>query len=103
MRRILAKVHERGRISDEDYAAAQSQKLVFDRSEAGMNERQCLDWVKKMTSRPEPEVPAENEALDGNGDSDDSGPLPVGKLRRLFAKDKDGKHAARTGKGTRHP
>lgn len=103
VRRILAKVHERGRITDEDYAAAQSQKLVFDRSDAGMNERQCLEWVKKMTARPEPEVPAESETLDANGDADDSGPLPVGKLRRLFAKDKDGKHAARNVKGARHP
>jgi len=102
VRRILAKVHERGRISDEDYAAAQSQKLVFDRSDAGMNERQCLDWVKKMTARPEPEVPAESDALDASPDGDDSGPLPVGKLRRLFTKDKD-KHAARTAKGARHP
>jgi len=101
--RILAKVHERGRITDEDYATAQAQKLVFDRSEAGMNERQCLEWVKKMTSRPEPEVPADSETLDANGEGDDSGPLPVGKLRRLFAKDKDGKHAARNAKGARHP
>jgi hypothetical protein len=104
VRRILAKVHERGRITDEDYAAAQSQKLVFDRSDSTLNERQCLDWVKKMTSRPEPEAPADNDALDANGDgADDSGPLPVGKLRRLFSKEKDGKHAARAGKGARHP
>ena len=104
VRRILAKVHERGRITDEDYAAAQSQKLVFDRSESGMNERQCLDWVKKMTTRPEPEVPAESDTLDASNEAaDDNGPLPVGKLRRLFSKDKDGKHAARAAKGARHP
>jgi len=102
VRRILAKVHERGRISDEDYAAAQGQKLVFDRSDAGMNERQCLDWVKKMTARPEPETPAENDALDASPEGDDSGPLPVSKLRRLFSKEKD-KHAARSPKGGRHP
>jgi len=69
-----------------------------------MNERQCLDWVKKMTARPEPEVPAESDALDANTEgADDNGPLPVGKLRRLFSKDKDGKHAARGAKGARHP
>jgi len=88
--RILAKVHERGRITDEEYQASASQKLVFDRREAGFNERQCLDWVKKITARPEPEAPPELEtALDaggGDGDADD-GALPVGKLRRLFSRE----------------
>ena len=103
VRRILAKVHERGRITDEEYATAQAQKLVFDRGEATMTERQCLDWVKKITARPEPEAPPPDDTLDAKGDADDSGPLPVGKLRRLFAKDKEGKHAARSAKGGHHP
>ncbi|HEY4184744.1 MAG TPA: biosynthetic peptidoglycan transglycosylase [Polyangia bacterium] len=102
LHRILAKVHERGRISDEDFAAAQGQKLVFDRSESEMNERQCLDWVKKMTARPEPEVPAEGDALDGDADAEGDGPLPVGKLRRLFSQAKEGKRA-RAGKAARRP
>ena len=90
IRRILAKVHERGRIDDEAYAEAANQKLVFDRKEASFNERQCLDWVKKITARPEPEAPPDSEApLDGEDAvaGDDSGPLPVGKLRRLFSRD----------------
>jgi hypothetical protein len=99
LHRILAKVHERGRISDEDYATAQPQKLVFTKHEGGLNERQCLEWVKKMTARPEPEVPAEADALDNAGDHDADGALPVGKLRRLFAK--DAKRGA--GKGGRRP
>jgi hypothetical protein len=103
--RILAKVHERGRISDEDFASAQGQKLVFDRGESGLTERQCLDWVKKMTARPEPEVPVEADTLDADADGD-GGPLPVGKLRRLFSKDgrdgKDGKRASRSGKAAGH-
>jgi membrane peptidoglycan carboxypeptidase len=99
--RILAKVHERGRITDEEYAAAQPQKLVFAKHEGGLNERQCLDWVKKMTARPEPEVPAEAEALEAAGDHDADGALPVGKLRRLFAK--DAKRGAGSAKGGRRP
>ena len=102
VRRILAKVHERGRITDEDYAAAQTQKLVFDRSSSGLSERQCLEWVKKMTARPEPEAPAEGDALEADGDGNaDDGPLPVGKLRRLFSK--EGKHPSRGAKAARHP
>jgi hypothetical protein len=91
VRRILAKMHERGRIDDEAYAAAASQKLVFDRREAGFNERQCLDWVKRITARPEPEAPLDidvpNEIDGDSADGAEGGPIPVGKLRRLFAKE----------------
>ncbi|MBC8131632.1 MAG: transglycosylase domain-containing protein [Deltaproteobacteria bacterium] len=90
VRRILAKMHERGRIDDESYAAAGIQKLVFDRREANFNERHCVDWVKKITARPEPEVPPDIDApldADTDGATADAGPLPVGKLRRLFSKD----------------
>ncbi|MEO5766977.1 MAG: biosynthetic peptidoglycan transglycosylase [Polyangia bacterium] len=89
VRRIVAKMHERGRIDDEAYAAAGTQKLVFDRREANFNERQCLDWVKNITARPELEAPPDIDApldRDDAGNAD-SGPLPVGKLRRLFSKD----------------
>jgi hypothetical protein len=84
-------MHERGRIDDEAYAAAASQKLVFDRREAGFNERQCLDWVKRITARPEPEAPLDidvpNEIDGDSADGAEGGPIPVGKLRRLFAKE----------------
>ena len=33
------------------------QPLVFDRSEATFTEKQCLDWVKRMAPKPEPETP----------------------------------------------
>ncbi len=82
VRRILTKVHERGRITDEEYAAWSTQPFVFDRSEATFSEKQCLDWVKSMASRPEPETPPE---LD-EGDADDGGrDWPQRKLRRLFS------------------
>jgi len=98
VRRILAKAHERGRISDEDYAAAQAEKLVFDRSTSPLTEKQCLDWVKKITARPEPEIPADTDALDADADgAGDRGPLP-GKLRHRGGKGK-GKAAASKGTG----
>ena len=64
--RILARVHERGRITDEEYAEAAPQTLAFDRTEATFTEKQCLEWVKKMTARPEPEVPPELDAGDND-------------------------------------
>ncbi len=86
--RILAKMHERGRIDDDAYATANAQKVVFDRRESGFNEKQCLEWVKMITARPEPETPPDVDApIDNDGDAGDGGPIPVGKLRRLFSKD----------------
>jgi len=81
--RILAKVHERGRINDEDYEAWASQPLAFDRGEASFTEKQCMDWVKSITARPEPEPPPEIE-----DDARDEGAAawPERKLRRLFVR-----------------
>ncbi len=62
--RILATVHQRGHLTDEEYEQAAPQTLVFDRHEATFTEKQCLDWVKKMTARPEPEAPPELDAGD---------------------------------------
>ncbi len=53
--RILSRMHERGRLNDEEYATALASTLVFDKTEMTMTERQCLDWVHKMTATPEPE------------------------------------------------
>jgi len=69
--RILSKVHERGRLGDDEYVEAAAQSLAFDRGEATFTEKQCLDWVKKMTLRPEPEAPPEldvgdTDAADGD-------------------------------------
>jgi len=81
VRRILAKVHERGRITDEEYATASAQPFVFDRREASFTEKQCLDWVKSMAAKPEPETPPE---LDDSDADSDGGGWPQKKLRRLF-------------------
>jgi Transglycosylase len=84
IRRILGKVHERGRITDDEYAAFSVQPLVFDRGEASFTEKQCLDWVKSMAPRPEPETPPDLDPGDADGDSAGAG-WPQKKLRRLFS------------------
>jgi Transglycosylase len=84
--RILAKTHERGRIDDDQFAVAAEEKLVFDRREAGFTERQCLDWIKRITARPEPDAPPDIDAPLGGDVDTDGGPIPVGKLRRLFSR-----------------
>jgi membrane peptidoglycan carboxypeptidase len=82
VRRILAKVHERGRITDDEYAAYSAQPFVFDRSEASFTEKQCLDWVKNMAPRPEPETPPDLDDADAGGDGK---VWSEKKLRRLFS------------------
>ncbi|HEX3694976.1 MAG TPA: biosynthetic peptidoglycan transglycosylase [Polyangia bacterium] len=85
LRRIVAKVHERGRLDDAEFADVMSQPpLVFDRSEATFTEKQCLEWVKKMTARPEPEPPPD---LDADNDS------PGETVDLRGAGGKRGKHA----------
>jgi hypothetical protein len=53
--RILNKMRERGRLDDEEYTTAVASTLVFDKSEMTMTEKQCTDWVRKITAKPEPE------------------------------------------------
>jgi hypothetical protein len=60
VRRIMAKTHERGRLSDEEYDAAQAAPFAFDITERELTEKQCMDWVKQMTTQPEPEPEAES-------------------------------------------
>ena len=60
LRRIMARMHERGRITDEDYLEAATAPFAFDVSARGMTEKACLEWLKRInTARPEPEVPPE--------------------------------------------
>ena len=83
IRRILAKVHERGRITDDEYAAYSAQPFVFDRSEASFTEKQCLDWVKNMAPpKTEPETPPDLD--EGDADRDGNG-WSQKKLGRLFS------------------
>jgi membrane peptidoglycan carboxypeptidase len=51
----LSKMHERGRLTEEEYATAIASTLSFDRTEMTMTEKQCMDWVRRITARPDPE------------------------------------------------
>jgi len=82
--RIMAKSHERGRLTDEEYGEYATQTLTFDRKEATFTEKQCLDWVKAMAPKPEPEAPPDMEDADGEGDGGFAGK----RLKRLFTHSK---------------
>jgi len=80
--RIMAKSHERGRITDDEYAAYATQTLTFDRKEATFTEKQCLDWVKTMAPpKTEPEAPPDIDDADGDADG---GAFSGKRLKRLF-------------------
>ena len=61
LRRILSKMHERGRLNDEEFATAMASTLLFDKTELTMTEKQCVAWVAKITAKPEPEPEPEAE------------------------------------------
>jgi membrane peptidoglycan carboxypeptidase len=81
LHRIMAKTHERGRLTDDEYAAYAPQTLTFDRKEATFTEKQCLEWVKTMAPpKAEPETPPEMDDAEGG----DEGALSSKRLRKLF-------------------
>ena len=93
--RIMAKTHERGRLTDEEYSQCAFETLKFDRKEATFTEKQCLEWVKAMAPKPEPEAPTDLD--DAGGDSDGASAAEK-KLRRLYAQgNKRGARARRHG------
>jgi hypothetical protein len=49
LKRILRRMHERGRLTDEEYEEAISEPLTFDRKEA-LPERDCMALVKRVTA-----------------------------------------------------
>ena len=82
--RIVAKVHERGRLTDEEATQWAVTPLVFDRREASFTEKQCLDWVKSMVPANRPDTDAPPELEDDGDDAGDSFSARK-NLRRLFA------------------
>lgn len=56
IQRILKTMHERGRLSDEQYQAAVATPLVFDRTEA-LPEKECKQMVKELLARTRPTLP----------------------------------------------
>jgi hypothetical protein len=83
--RIVAKVHERGRLTDEEAAQWAVTPLVFDRKEATFTEKQCLDWVKSMVPAKSPEGETPPELEDDGDEGGDSLSGARKNLRRLFA------------------
>jgi hypothetical protein len=57
LRRILQRMYERGRLTEEEFAAANASTLSFDRAEMTMSEKQCLDWLRRITAKPEETEP----------------------------------------------
>ena len=55
VRRIVTKMRERGRLNEDEFATAMASTMVFDKGEMTMTEKQCNDWVKKITTLPETE------------------------------------------------
>jgi hypothetical protein len=49
VKRIMRRMHERGRLTDEDYEAAVARGLHFSRAEA-MPEKECIAYVKRITT-----------------------------------------------------
>jgi hypothetical protein len=66
--RIMAKSHERGHLTDDEHNAYATQTLAFDRKEATFTEKQCLEWVKAMAPKPEPEAPLDIDDAEGDGE-----------------------------------
>lgn len=56
LNRILRRVHERGRLTDEEFAASQQERLVFNRAEA-LPEKECLALIKRLTEPPPAPAP----------------------------------------------
>ncbi|HXU67723.1 MAG TPA: transglycosylase domain-containing protein [Polyangia bacterium] len=52
IKRIMRRMHERGRLTDEEFATAQATPLRFSRTEA-MPERECMAFVKRITTPPQ--------------------------------------------------
>ncbi len=62
LRRILTRMYERDRLTEEEYAAATASTLSFDHSEMTLTEKQCLDWVRRITAKPEVEAEADADS-----------------------------------------
>ena len=59
--KILNKMHERGRLNEDEFTTAMASTLVFDKTEMTMTEKQCTDWVRRITAKPEPEPEPETD------------------------------------------
>jgi hypothetical protein len=83
VRRILFRVKERGRITEEEYTQAAAEPLQFDLTARTTSEPECMNWIKKITAKiPEPPPPDENLSA---GPSEGPAPPAMGSARRRGA------------------
>jgi hypothetical protein len=59
--RILRRMHQRGRLTDEEFAEAAEARITFDRGEA-LPEKECLELVKRLTTPPTATATAQAQA-----------------------------------------
>ena len=62
LRRILTRMYERDRLTEEEYAGAVASTLTFDHSEMTLSEKQCLEWVRRITAKAEVEAETDTDA-----------------------------------------
>ncbi len=76
LNRILKRMHERGRLTDDEYDMALNQRLKFSRAEASP-EKECLEMIRKLTAPQnelanpaggKPEVARRPAVEDGDGE-----------------------------------
>ncbi|PSM32165.1 hypothetical protein BVG81_001630 [Haliangium sp. UPWRP_2] len=68
--RIVRRNHERGRLTDEEFAIAMQDRLVFDRAEA-LPEKECFALITRLTDQ------AQQAALAAAAAAGSGGPLPT--------------------------
>ena len=61
VRRILTRIYERGRLTEEEYNLALTEPLLFDVVGRSMSEAECMAWVRRITFRPPQIEPPEIE------------------------------------------
>lgn len=79
--RIVRRNHERGRLTDEEFAVAMQDRLIFDRAEA-LPEKDCLALITRLTEQAPPAIPAAVLPAGASG-SPPAAPPPSPPLVRL--------------------
>ncbi len=72
--RIVRRNHERGRLTDEEFAVAMQDRLIFDRAEA-LPEKDCVALITRLTEQAPPAIPGLTMATGGSTPA--PAPLPT--------------------------
>ncbi len=74
--RIVRRNHERGRLTDEEFAVAMQDRLVFDRAEA-LPEKDCIALITRLTELAPPAIPGAVLPTGAGGSTPAPSPPPV--------------------------